>query len=139
MHIRENVLLAPLTTFQIGGAARYATEVKTEEDIQEAIRWAKEKKVPFIILSGGSNVLVPDEGIDALVIHIIEGTHIVEGHRLTADSGCNLLGLIRSATGKNLGGWEKLAGIPGSIGGAVRGNAGAFGPEIKDFVVSVRA
>ena len=138
LNVRENVLLASLTTFEIGGAAKYFTEVSTEEEIREAVQWAKEKDMSFVILAGGSNLLVPDEGIDALVVRVVGDDFKIEGNRIEAHPGCNLLSLIRAAGEKGIGGWEKLAGIPGTIGGAVRGNAGAFGPEIKDFVVKVQ-
>ncbi|RJR14484.1 UDP-N-acetylmuramate dehydrogenase [Candidatus Parcubacteria bacterium] len=139
LNVQENIPLASLTTFEIGGAAKYFVEVKTEADIQEAIQWAKEKNVPFVILAGGSNLLIPDGGLSALVIRVVGDDFSFSGNTLEAHPGCNLLSLIRLAGEKGLGGWEKLAGIPGTIGGAVRGNAGAFGPEIKDFVDYVRA
>src|SRR3989344_3279183 len=139
LNMKENVPLAPLTTFEIGGIARYFADVRTEGDIREARAWVKEKRVPLIVWAGGSNVLVPDEGLEALVIRIVNETSSFSGTTLEADAGCNLLALIRAAAERGLGGWEKLAGIPGTIGGAVRGNAGAFGPEVKDFVVVVRA
>jgi UDP-N-acetylmuramate dehydrogenase len=139
LQIRDNVPLAPLTTFGIGGDAMHFVDVQTEADLREAVSLAKEKGVPFVVLAGGSNVLVPDGGLDALVAHIVPGEHRFEGKRLAADAGCNLLALIREAAGLGLGGWEKLAGIPGSIGGAIRGNAGAFGTEITDVATRVSA
>ena len=139
LDIQKNVPLAPLTTFKIGGPAQYFVDVQSEADMQEAILWAKERKIDFVILSGGSNILIPDEGLNKLVIHITKGAFAISERVLEADAGCSLLELIRAASEKNLGGWEKLAGIPGTIGGAVRGNAGAFGTEIKDFPVKVRA
>lgn len=137
--VQENVPLASLTTFGIGGAAKYFVEVKSEAEIQEAIQWTKEKCVPFVVVAGGSNLLVPDKGLNALVIRVAGNDFSFTGNTLEAEPGCTLLSLIRAAGEKGLGGWEKLAGIPGTIGGAVRGNAGAFGPEIKDFVDHVRA
>lgn len=137
IRIRENIPLAELTTFKIGGTVRYFVEVKTEDELRKAFLWAKEHDSASIILASGSNVLVPDEGLDALIIRIVSDKSGFKGKRLSASAGCNLLGLIRAASKRGLGGWEKLAGIPGTIGGAVRGNAGAFGPEIKDFVVAV--
>lgn len=138
INVRENVPLAPSTTFEIGGAAKYFAEVGTEEEIREAIEWAQERNVPLIIFAGGSNVLVPDVGLDALVVRIIGEDLIIDSDLVDVHSGRNLLSLIRAVGEKGLGGWEKLAGIPGTVGGAVRGNAGAFGPEIKDFVEGVR-
>jgi len=137
--IKENVPLAPLTTFKIGGPAKYFVDVRTEDEMREAILWAKERGIVFVLMSGGSNMLVPDGGLNKLIIHITKGNFSINGRELTADAGCDLLELIRAASEKNLGGWEKLAGIPGTIGGAVRGNAGAFGTEIKDFSVKIRA
>lgn len=138
IEIKENVPLARKTTFQIGGSARYFVEVHFDEHIQGALAWARERDMRFVILAGGSNVLVPDEGLDALVIKITNNRFSFSEDGVMAAAGCNLLELIRAAADVGLGGWEKLAGIPGTIGGAVRGNAGAFGPEIKDFVTWVK-
>jgi len=137
--VKEHIPLASYTTFKIGGLARYFVEVKSEDKIREAVAWAKERGLRHILLSGCSNVLIPDEGLDALVIHISSENHSFADTELVADAGCDLLALIREAGKRGLGGWEKLAGIPGSIGGAIRGNAGAFGSEIKDFAMKVRA
>ncbi len=136
--IQENIALAPLTTFQIKGTARYFVEVRTEEELREAMAWAQERGVRHVLLSGGSNVLVP-EHLDALVIRFVGDLSDVQGNTIDTWTGTNLYLLIHSLGQKGLGGWEKLAGIPGTIGGAVRGNAGAFGPEIKDFVTKVVA
>ncbi|HEV3245097.1 MAG TPA: FAD-binding protein, partial [Candidatus Paceibacterota bacterium] len=69
--VRENVPLAPLTTFDIGGASKYFVDVRSESDIKEAIEWANERKLKFVVLGGCSNILVPDEGLDGLVIHLV--------------------------------------------------------------------
>lgn len=139
MEIRENVPLSPLTTFEIGGVARYFVEVATESDIRNALGFAREKGVPFYVIAGGSNLLIPDDVLEGLVIRVVGEKFQFTDEGLEAQAGCNLLMLIREAAKQRKGGWEKLAGIPGTIGGAVRGNAGAFGPEIKDFVSWVRA
>lgn len=137
--IQENIPLAPITTFHIGGPARYFTEVHTEKQLCEAIFWAKENLITPIILAGGSNVLIPDEGLNTLVIHIAGTTFSFAGSLLNSDAGCNLLRMVQATAERGLGGWEKLAGIPGTIGGAIRGNAGAFGTEMKDVIEKVRA
>ena len=137
--IKENVPLAPLTTFKIGGPAKYFVDVADEEDIKAAILWARSKTIPLVVLAGGSNVLISDDGLDALVMHITSRANSFQGVQLTADAGCNLLELIKKASMLGLGGWESLAGIPGTMGGAARGNAGAFGTEIKDVLTSVTA
>ncbi len=139
LSIQENIPLAPQTTFQIGGTARYFVEVKSEGELREALLWSRSKGLPHIILAGGSNVLLPDNALEALVIHIAMNKWSVSGNLLEAEGGCNLLDLIQKAGTLGLGGWEKLAGIPGTIGGAVRGNAGAFGTEIKDVLVHAKA
>lgn len=139
MELQENIPLAPLTTFEIGGPARYFVDVRSEADIKEAIRWSKEKGVRLVVLAGGSNVLVPDEGLDALVMRLRGDLFGFRDGELDAWAGTNLLVAIKAIGSQGYGGWEKLAGIPGTIGGAIRGNAGAFGSEIKDFVISVRA
>lgn len=143
MEVKENVLLAPYTTFEIGGPAQYFCEVSDEAGVRGALGWAREHAVSFYVIAGGSNLLVPDSGLDGLVIRMT-GEKYEIGSKVSpcylyANAGCNLLTLIRAAAEEGMGGWEKLAGIPGTIGGAVRGNAGAFGPEIKDIVTSVRA
>ncbi len=139
MKINENVALAPLTTFGIGGAAKYLVDVRSDDEIREAIQWAKDRGVRFVVLASGSNVLILDEGLEALVIRLKGNLLNVSGSTVDSWAGTNLLELIRSLGVQGYGGWEKLAGIPGTIGGAVRGNAGAFGSEIKDFVTKVRA
>lgn len=139
LQIERDVQLLPLTTFKIGGRAKHFVSVETENELQEAVRWAGEGKLKFTILAGGSNVLIPDNGLDGLVIHIV-GENLTWNHNvLHIWAGSNLLKTIHEAAARNLGGWEKLSGIPGTIGGAVRGNAGAFGTEIKDFVINVKA
>jgi len=140
MHeVRENVPLSELTTFKIGGSARYFVDVRSEQELLESFEWASSHKVRHMIFAGGSNVLMPDAGIDALMVRIKGDLWGVSGEMVDTWAGTNLLLLIESMGKNGLGGWEKLAGIPGTIGGAVRGNAGAFGSELKDFVHIVRA
>jgi UDP-N-acetylmuramate dehydrogenase len=107
--------------------------------LRAALAWAQEKELSFSILGGGSNVLASDEGFDGLVIRIVSDGMQRDGNLLTIDAGRNLLETIRDAAAQGLSGWEKLAGIPGTVGGAARGNAGAFGSEMKDVVTAVRA
>ncbi len=139
LDIKENVPLAPLSTFKIGGPARFFAEVRNADDIKEAMLTARGKGIPLVILAGGSNVLISDDGLNALVIRVVSDKSSFDGSKLVAEAGCSLLDLIKKASLLGLGGWENLAGIPGTIGGAVRGNAGAFGTEIKDILVSASA
>ena len=137
--VQENVPLASLTTFQIGGPGRYVVQVSTEAEICEALEHARKNHLAFAILGGGSNVLASDAGFDGLIIRILGGKMRISGTELSVDAGCDLWQTIVQASQTGLGAWEKLAGIPGTVGGGVRGNACAFGIEIKDVVISVHA
>lgn len=138
--IQEHIDLHPLTTFRVGGKARYFVEAASEEDVIEALRWAKEKNVPPFILGGGSNVLFSDRGWDGLIVKIeIKHLSFEEGGRIRAGAGASLSAVVEAAKDYGLAGMERLAGIPGTVGGAVRGNAGAFGAETAHAVSSVRA
>lgn len=140
MTLQENVDLHPLTTFRVGGKARYFAEAKSEDDLVEALRWAKEKEMPVFILGGGSNVLFSDRGWDGIVVKMENAEIREEGDgMLFAGAGLSLQGVLGFSRDHGLGGMEKLAGIPGTLGGAVRGNAGAFGAETAQSVSSVRA
>lgn len=138
--VQEHIDLHSLTTFRVGGKARYFVAAKTEEDVIEALRWAKEQKIPVFVLGGGSNVLFSDSGWDGLVIKI-EMNELADDDkgRLRVDAGVTLHAMVESAKDHGYGGVERLAGIPGTVGGAIRGNAGAFGAETASAVVSVRA
>lgn len=138
--IREHIDLHPLTTFRVGGKARYFAEVKSEEDLIDVLKWAKEKNFPVFILGGGSNVLFSDRGFDGVVVKV-ENNIIRDDNegKLHVGAGTTLQSVVEFAMKEGYGGMEKLAGIPGTLGGAIRGNAGAFGSETASVVVSVRA
>jgi UDP-N-acetylmuramate dehydrogenase len=137
LKIRENVLLRDYTTFKIGGPARYFFVAKSKEDLKNAILWAKKKKLPFFILGGGSNVLFSDKGFNGLVIKLQNTQYEIRNTNVIAGAGVPLQKLVLEAVKKGLSGLENLAGIPGTLGGAIWGNAGAFGREIKDVVEEV--
>jgi UDP-N-acetylmuramate dehydrogenase len=136
VEIQENAPLAPYTTFAIGGPAACFAQAQSLEDIQEAYAIAQKRGLPVVVLGGGSNIVVPDEGIGALIVRIANQGLVREGTTVRCAAGEVLLDLVRYAAGQGLGGLESLAGIPGTVGGAVRGNAGAFGTEVKDLLVS---
>jgi UDP-N-acetylmuramate dehydrogenase len=92
MNIQEHVLLAPLTTFGIGGPARYLIECTSIDDIHEAIAYCAEHKLKSVVLSGGSNVLVSDEGFDGCVLHIRNQGSNRFGNTVVIEAGCTLLG-----------------------------------------------
>ena len=135
--IQENISLAPLTTFKIGGVAKYFTVAMTQEDVVDALRYAKQHELPFFVLGGGSNVVFSDTGFDGLVIKLENQDIFFDGVTVTVGVGALLSNLVSASGQQGLSGMELMAGIPGTVGGAVRGNAGAFGVEIGSFVKSV--
>jgi len=132
---KTNVPLAPYTTFKIGGVARYFFIAKDTKDIVCAVLAAKTCKVPFFVLAGGSNILVSDKGFSGLVIKIENTLYNIQGTKLYAQAGVDFPMIVRAAGKKGLCGLEWAGGLPGSVGGAVRGNAGAFQGEVKDSLV----
>jgi UDP-N-acetylmuramate dehydrogenase len=142
-HIKENVALAPFTTFRIGGPARYFIEAETEDAVVDAIHFAKEKKLPVFVLGGGSNLLVADEGFPGIVIRIgIRGIEWEpdQGRTLvSAGAGEDWDRLVAVCVDRNLAGVECLSGIPGSVGGTPVQNVGAYGQEVSEVLRNVRA
>jgi UDP-N-acetylmuramate dehydrogenase len=138
LKIRENVLLRDYTTFKIGGPARYFFVAKSKKDLKNAILWAKKKKLLFFILGGGSNVLFSDKGFNGLVIKNQNTQYEIRNTKIVAEAGVPLQKLVLETAKKGLSGLENLAGIPGTLGGAIWGNAGAFGREIGDLVEEVK-
>lgn len=137
--VQENISLAEHTTFKLGGSARFFTEVNDVEQARAAVTWAKQHNQPIFILADGSNVIVSENGYVGLVIKVrIDFLKISEGV-LNAGAATSMKKLVDESVGKGLAGLEWAGGLPGSFGGAIRGNAGAFGGEIKDSLISVRA
>lgn len=138
MKIEQNKNLKEFSTYKIGGVAKYFCTARSEIDLQEACAWAEEKKKKFLVLGGGSNLLINDGEIDALVIKM-ENTEIkAQSERIVAQAGALLSSLVLSATSNTLTGMEWAAGVPGTVGGAVRGNAGCFGSDIKAVIETVK-
>lgn len=136
--IQQNIPLAPLTTFKIGGSAKFFIEVKTKKELTGAIEWAKENKEKFFILAGGSNVLINDKGVDGLVIKMANDDLRVKGERIECGAGARLAAAASLAISNNLTDLEWAVGIPGAtIGGAVRGNAEAFNTAMSNVVETV--
>jgi UDP-N-acetylmuramate dehydrogenase len=127
------------TTFRTGGNARRFCKVSSAEDIIDIIRQCESEKEPYEIIGNGSNLLVSDAGVDATVIQIFDGMNQirVEGEELYAEAGAMLSKIAAIAKDNSLTGFEFAAGIPGTLGGAIVMNAGAYGGEMKDVVVSV--
>ena len=140
LQIREDVLLAPFTTLGIGGAARYFAEASEEEEVAEAVAWARKRGLKLFVLGGGSNLLVRDSGFDGLVLQIgMGGIESCGEGCLSAGAGESWDGFVEVAIGQGLAGVECLAGIPGSVGGTPVQNVGAYGQEVAETIESVRA
>ena len=137
MEFQKNVLLKNYTTFRIGGRARYFFAAGTKEKIIWAIKRAKEKKLPFFILGGGSNLLVSDEGFKGLIIKIQNTKYQILNTKIIAEAGTPLGQLVNIAAISGLSGLEWAVAIPGTIGGAVFGNAGIPEGSMKDIVRKV--
>ena len=128
------------TTFQAGGEAALFAEPESAEALAELIRRCREAEAPFAVIGRGSNLLVLDEGYAGAVLHIGEAMSriLVSGTRIEAQAGAQLSALARAALQNSLTGLEFAAGIPGSLGGALVMNAGAYGGEMKNVVKEVR-
>tara|TARA_Y100000310_G_C20696769_1_gene826257 strand:- start:3706 stop:4653 length:948 start_codon:yes stop_codon:yes gene_type:complete len=133
---RRNVPLAPYTTFKIGGPARYFFAAKSTKDILRATKLAKSYKLPLFVLAGGSNVLLADKGFSGLVVFMQNTQFEFQGTKLQVAAGVDFSVIVKEAGKRGLAGLEWAGGLPGSVGGAVRGNAGAFGGEVKDNLIA---
>jgi UDP-N-acetylmuramate dehydrogenase len=143
IRIQENVALAPLTTLQVGGPAHYFAEAHNEDDVQQAVAFAKERNLPFFVLGGGSNLVVADSGFPGLVLHVAIGSLASEasGHSvlMVAGAGYDWDTFVAHAVTQNCAGVECLSGIPGSVGGTPVQNVGAYGQEVAETIESVQA
>ena len=138
-NFQDNFSLSQITTLQIGGPARRFIKTASSEELIQTISYVKQNNFPFLIIGGGSNLLISDETVNKLVIkNEIEG--IVKISRfLTVTSGTILQHLVDYSIANNLSCLQKLTGIPGTVGGAVFGNAGAYGQTISDYLREVIA
>ncbi len=137
--MRANVALAPFTTFKVGGSAEWFLETGSADEIQEALRLANESSVPVTVLGGGSNMLVADAGVRGLVIRPRGGRiERTAPEEVRADAAVTINGLVRWSINHSAGGLAAWAGTPGTVGGAIFGNAHFGGRLIGDLVISVR-
>ncbi|MDO8435813.1 MAG: UDP-N-acetylmuramate dehydrogenase [bacterium] len=135
--VKKNILLKDYTTFKIGGRAKYFFIAQTKEDIILAVKTAKELNLPFFILGGGSNLLVSDKGFNGLIIKTENKKVDIKNSKVIVEAGMPLTKLASILANRGLTGLEWSAGIPGTVGGAIRGNAGAFGGSMSDAVKTV--
>jgi len=146
MTIQENVPLAPLTTLQVGGSARYFAELRREDEVREAAQFAKTRELALFVLGGGSNLVVADSGWPGLALRVAIGgittqTTDAPGNAVlfSVGAGVNWDDFVAHAVVQNCAGVECLSGIPGSVGGTPVQNVGAYGQEVADTIESVRA
>ena len=127
-------------TFRVGGNATYFVEPENAEGVCRVIQLLKKENVPFFVMGNGSNLLVTDEGYDGVIVRLGNklSNILISGEVLTVEAGAMLSRVAKLAAEKSLSGMERISGIPGTIGGAVTMNAGAYGGEIKDIIVSAK-
>jgi UDP-N-acetylmuramate dehydrogenase len=137
--LRANVRVAPFTTFRVGGAAEWLIETRSSDELVTALRLARAAAVPVTILGGGSNVLVADRGVRGLVIRPRGGDVTLAGDEgVRADAAVTINGLVRWTINHGRAGLEAWAGTPGTVGGAIFGNAHFGGRLIGELVSGVR-
>jgi len=137
MKILKNKILAPYTTFGIGGTADYFCQAKTTKEIAGAIKWAGEHHLPYFILGGGSNILIGDKGFRGLIVKCQMSNVKCQGSKIIAGAGLPLANLLQFSVNHSLSGLEFLTGVPGTVGGAVVGNAGTKKGAIAQAIEKV--
>lgn len=138
---REQEPLKAHTTFRIGGPAKYYFVPEKEEEIEEALEFAREKELPFYVIGKGSNILFSDQGYDGVIIEIgkgLENIEIREDGTVAAQAGISLAQMASRLAAAGLTGFEFASGIPGTLGGGIAMNAGAYGGEMKDCIRSAK-
>jgi len=140
VNLRENVHLAPYTTLQLGGPARYFVECTSESEVRAALAHARERGLPVFVLGGGSNVVFGDAGFPGVVLRVAigcdQGIAFRDGE-ISAGAGAEWDTLVRGAVERGWTGIECLSGIPGSVGGTPIQNVGAYGQEVAETLVRV--
>lgn len=136
--LRVDEPLCKYTMTKLGGAADLLVIPNTNEEMEAAVRYAHLNEIPLLLLGNGSNMVVRDGGVRGIVLHLSKlNKVIVKGNMLHAEGGANIIDASKSAAAHSLTGFEFACGIPGSVGGAMAMNAGAYGGEIKDVIVQV--
>jgi len=137
--VRRGASLAPLTTFKVGGPADWLVDVNRSEAVEQVVDIARDAGVPLTILGGGSNVLVSDAGVRGIVVRVHGGdVRALSPTLVRADAGVTINGLVRWTVNRGLAGVEAWAGTPGTVGGAIFGNAHFRGRLVSELIASVR-
>jgi len=135
---RGKILLAPLTSFKIGGPADYFFVAKNKKGLIKAVKWAQKEDCLFFILGRGTNLLISDNGFPGLVIKCAFSKISFSSKKIEVEAGVPLAQILQFSIKNNLTGLEWLVGIPGSIGGAIYNNVGAFGHSIEEIVKKIK-
>ena len=135
MRFEKGKSLKALTTLGIGGKAAYFIEVKNEEEIEKI---SLKNGMRYSVIGAGSNIVAADSGFPGLIVKVGIENFVMYGGKIYAGAGNNLLDFIRKINKLGLEGMEKMAGIPGTVAGAIYGNAGAYGQEIRENIKRVR-
>jgi len=138
MNIKLNVPLSAYTTFQLGGPCNSLVECATPDELIQTVQKLKIEHTPFLLFGGGSNLVVSDHGLNTTVIRYLSPTPLIErlGHEITVSASTILDDLALFCVDEGLGGLNYATGIPGTVGGAVVGNAGAWGKQVGDVLKS---
>ncbi|MDP3934672.1 MAG: UDP-N-acetylmuramate dehydrogenase [Candidatus Giovannonibacteria bacterium] len=131
-------LLKHHTNFKFGGPAKKIITAKSEAELIGALADLKFKKTKYYILGGGTNIIANDKGYDGVIVKIATGNLKISGKKIICEAGLPLGKLVSAANSAGLSGLETLAGIPGTVGGAIYGNAGAYGRKISEFLKKVK-
>ena len=135
--IKENEDMSKYTSFKAGGKARFLIKANQIQDIKDAIKIAKEQNIPFLVIGNGSNILFRDGLYNGIIIKVELNKLEINKDKATVSAGVKNAVLAQKLLENELAGFEFAAGIPGTIGGAIRMNAGAYGGEIKDILEEV--
>ena len=138
MNIQENIALKDISTFKIGGKAQYLVYAENQQDIIEALRFAQDKDLSIGLIGSGCNLLIQDEDIEGVILKMNTKSIEIKDKQIFAEAGVSLAMLANSGHKANLVGLEWAPSVPSSVGGAIRGNAGAFGGETKDTLKQIR-
>lgn len=136
MKILKNHPLAPFCTYQIGGFADYFLEAASTEEVLDGIKWAELGALPIFMFGAGSNLLFDDDGFRGMVIRVKSSGLAIEGENILADAGLMMAKVVLAAAAAELTGMEEWNGLPGTVGGAVYGNAGCFGVDCQAILDS---
>lgn len=134
--VKEDEALSSRTSFGIGGPAEFFLEVSRAEAMERVIDGCCARGIPYLLLGAGTNLLIADRGVEGVVLRVVNREHEIEGTRIRAGAGLKMMRLARIAADANLRGFEFAIGVPGTVGGAVYQNAGCWGKELREVLLT---